>query len=70
MNNRIILYGNSIEGLGNTKGSYPSNDSTVEKLIIFPRNVPIQNMRIVMMKKLITIKNIKRLEQLLLQRSE
>jgi hypothetical protein len=32
----------------------------VEKLGIFPPNVPIQRRRIVMMKKLITIKNIKR----------
>jgi hypothetical protein len=48
--------------LGNTKGSYPSNVSTVEKLGNFPPSVPIQNKRIVNMKKLITINNIKRSE--------
>jgi hypothetical protein len=46
--------------LGSTKGSYLSNVSIVEKLSILPPNTPIPRRRIVMMKKLIAIKNLKR----------
>jgi hypothetical protein len=46
--------------LENTKGSYLSNASTVEKLDTLLPNVLIPRKNIVMMKKLTTRKNIKR----------
>ena len=46
--------------LANTKGSYLSNASTVEKLNTFLPNVLIPRKKIVMVKKLTIRKNIKR----------